>query len=174
MDEHDCSAHGTAGFKRILEEQVVIKFQTHAAQNDEVDFGLHGNSCKQLVVRLTAYRENRKLLALDQRIEHIDHGNTGSDHVPGNDALGRIDRRTTDIDHVVGQTRSVVTRRTGTVEYTPQEVFGVGNAHRNSQKTHLIPGRYSLGTTENLQGNQIIVEFDNISITLISTSSYYC
>ncbi len=118
MDEHNRPAHCTTAFQGILEEQIVIILQSHAAKNDQINFSLHGDAGEQLVVRLSADRENRQFLAFYERIEYVDHRNTGSDHVSRDDALRRVYGRTADIDHILGHGRAVVTRSAGTVEHT--------------------------------------------------------
>jgi len=80
VHEHDCLAQGAAFLKRVLKVQVVIIFQAHAAQNNHIYLSLHGNTCKQLVVRFAAYGKNRELLAHHERIEHVDHRNASTNH----------------------------------------------------------------------------------------------
>ena len=43
MNEHYSMAHGTAFFQRIAERQIVIIFQTHAAEHNHINFRLQGN-----------------------------------------------------------------------------------------------------------------------------------
>ena len=79
--------------ERVAEEQVVVVLEAHAAEDDDVDLGLQGDAGQQRVVRLARDREDRQLLRLDQRVEHVDHRDAGADHVARDDALGRVDRR---------------------------------------------------------------------------------
>ena len=118
MDEHDSSGKGSRTVKCITEEKIVIILETHATQDDDVNFRLHGDTGKKLVVWFTADGEDRKLLGFNQCIEYIDHRNTSPDHVLWNDSPCRVDRRTADGNHILFQLRSVVPWLTGTVKYT--------------------------------------------------------
>ena len=91
MDEHDRSAHSAALFEGIAEEEIVIILQTHTAEHDDVDLSLHGDTRQQLVIGLAGNGEDRQLLALHERIEHVDHGDPRADHVLGEDTLGGVE-----------------------------------------------------------------------------------
>ena len=110
--------------ERIAEEQVVVVFESHAAEDDDVDFRLHGDAGEQLVIGFAGDREDRDLLGFDEGVEQVDHGNPGTDHVAGNHAFGRIDRGPADIDQVIGDFGAVIARPAAAVEDTAQQIIG--------------------------------------------------
>ena len=150
VNEHHRAAHGAALFQRVPEEQIVVVFQSHAAQHDHVHLRLHGDAGQQLVIGLAGHGEDRQLLALHQRVEHVDHGDAGADHLVGYDTLGRVHGGAADGDHVLRQGRAVVTGHTRAVEDAAQQVVGEGHHHRAAQKTDRIRGADALGSAEHL------------------------
>ena len=53
MDEHHGTRKGATFLKGVPEEEVIVMFETHTTQNDDVDLGLQGDTRQQLVVGLT-------------------------------------------------------------------------------------------------------------------------
>ena len=53
MNKHYGVAHSAALFEGVTEFHIVIVFETHASEDDDVYFRLHGDSRKELVIRLT-------------------------------------------------------------------------------------------------------------------------
>ena len=53
VDEHNRMAHSAALFQGVTESKIVVVFQSHAAQDDDIDLGLQGDPGEQLVVRLS-------------------------------------------------------------------------------------------------------------------------
>ena len=87
MDEHNRSGHRTAFFKSVPEKKVVIILQSHSPEDNQVNFCLHCDSRKKLVIRLAGNGENRQFLRLDKSVEHINHRDTGPDHLAWYDSL---------------------------------------------------------------------------------------
>ena len=87
MDEHNRPAQGTSLLQRILEVKIVIILQTHSTKNDDVNLRLHGDTGQKLVVGLAGNGKDWQLLGNHQGVEHIDHGDTGTNHPAGHDAL---------------------------------------------------------------------------------------
>ena len=123
MNEHDGVTHRTALFEGVTEGQVVVILQTHTAEHDDINLCLQCDTRKQLVVRLSGDGEDRELLALYESVEHIDHRNTGTDHVLRNYSLRRVEGWSADIDHVFGQGRTIVSRYAGTVKDTAEQML---------------------------------------------------
>ncbi len=166
MDEHDGPAHSPALLQRIAEVEIVVILQSHAAKDDQIDLGLHGDAGKQLVVWLAADTENRELLALDQRVEDVDHRNTGPDHGLRSDTLGRVDRWAADGDHVVGQGRTLVPRFAGTIEDATKQRVRIGDLHGMPEEADFVPRGDTLGSGEHLQADQVMVELDDVGVAV--------
>ncbi len=80
------------------EEIVIIKNQPESAENHNVGVGLKTDTRQQFVIGLAGHREDRNLLAFNQTVEQINHGNFGLDHFLGYHPHHRVDGRTSDID----------------------------------------------------------------------------
>ena len=91
VNEHYRMAHGSALLEGITEFHVVIVFESHASQDDDVYFSLHRDSREQLVVRFSGNGEDRELLALNQCVEYVDHRNSGTYHLVRKDTLCRVE-----------------------------------------------------------------------------------
>ncbi len=150
MHEENGPAHGSTLFQGIPEIEVIVVLETHSAEDDEIDFGLHGDSCQHFVVGFPGNGEYGQLLRFNQCIEHIDHRKSGTDHIAGNDAHGGIHRRTTDLDEVLGEFGSIVPRFSGTGEHPTEEIFTIGNPHRISKEPHLVSGGDTPRASEHL------------------------
>ena len=151
MDEHDGVAHGAALFERVAEFHVVIVFQAHAAEDDDVNLRLHGDAGEQLVVRLTGDGEDRELLALHQRVEHVDHRDTRADHLVRQGTFAGIKGRAADRNHVFRQRRTVVSRHARTVKDAPEQVIREGHHHGTSEEAYLVRRADALRTREDLE-----------------------
>ena len=101
-------------------------------------------------------------MRFNECVEHVDHRDIGANHVARHDTLGGIDRRCTDVDHVVGQLWSVVARLRTTRESTPQQVVGEGDSHRTSEKTHFRVRGNTAGTRKNLKRHGVVVELNHL------------
>jgi hypothetical protein len=77
--------------KRITEIKIVVIFKPHAADDNDINFGLQGDARQQLIVRFAGDGEDRYLLRFDEGIEHVNHRNPGTDHLSRNDSFCRID-----------------------------------------------------------------------------------
>ena len=166
VDEHHRAAHGAAPLQGVPEEEVVVILEAHAAQDDDVNLGLHGDPGQQLVVGLAGHREDGQLLALHQGVEEVDHGDAGADHVLGHNAAGGVHRRAADGDHVLGEGRAVVPGDAGAVKDPPQEVLAEGHHHGSSQKPHGVGGADALGAGEDLEGNLVVIELDDVGVAV--------
>ena len=78
VDEHDDSVHHAARLEGLFEEGVVVELEPHPAEDDDVRLGLHPDAGQDLVVRLPRDREYGQLLAYHQRVEHVNHRDTGT------------------------------------------------------------------------------------------------
>ena len=166
MDEHDRAAHRAALFERVAEEEVVVVFQTHAAEDDDVDLRLHGDAGEQLVVGLAGDGEDGQLLALDERVEHVDHRDAGADHALGHDALGGVDGGTADGDHIFGQRGAVVARHARAVEHAPEQVVGKRDHHGPPEEAHGVGRADALRAGKDLQGDEVAAELDDARVAL--------
>ena len=157
MNKHHRAAHGTALFQGIPEKQIVIVLQAHAAQDNHIHLRLHGNAGEQLVVWLSGHGEDGQLLTLHQGVEYIDHGDTGADHFIGNGTLGWVHGWAADGDHILGQGGSAIAGHTGAVKNAAQQMIREGYHHRPAQKADRIRGADTLGATEDLECNQVLI-----------------
>ena len=148
--------------QRIAEREIIVVFQAHAAENDDIDFRLHGNPGKQFVVRFAGNREDRQLLGFDKRVEHVDHRDSRTDHLAGNDALRRIHGGTADVDHIVADRRTGVTGTTRSGEDSAQQIFGGGNTHRVSEETHLVARADAARSGEDLKKHLVVLKTDHL------------
>ena len=76
--------------KHVFEVEIVIVLESHSAEDDHVDFRLHRDPGKELVVRLAGDREDRQFLGFNKRVEQVDHRNTGTDHILWKNTLRRV------------------------------------------------------------------------------------
>ena len=53
MYEHHRAAQCARFFQRILKIEVVVVFQSHTAEYDDVNLSLHRDTCEQFVVGFT-------------------------------------------------------------------------------------------------------------------------
>ena len=166
VDEHHRAAHGAALFQGVPEVQIVVVLQAHAAQDDHVHLGLHGDAGEQLVIRLAGHGEDGQLLAFHQGVEHVDHGDTGADQLVGHDTLGRVHGGAADGDHILRQSGAVVPGDTGAVEDAAQQVVGEGHHHGAAQETDRVRGADALGAAEHLQRHQVLVQLDDVGIAV--------
>ena len=151
MDEHDRAGKRAAFVELVAEEKIVVVLQTHATENDDIDFGLQGDLREQLVVGFARHREDRQLLRLHQRVEDVDHRDAGADHVARDDALGRVYGRPADIDHVFLDDRATVARNAGAGEYAPEQVVREGYLHGFSQEAHFGIGSNAAASRKDLE-----------------------
>src|SRR5699024_7442214 len=107
-----------------------------------------------------------QLLALHQGVEEVDHGDAGADHVLGHNAAGGVYRGAADGDHVLGEGRAVVPGDAGAVKDPPQEVLAEGHHHGSSQKPHGVGGADALGAGEDLEGNLVVIELDDVGVAV--------
>ena len=163
MNKHHRPGERTVFIECTLESKVVIIFQSHSSQHDNIDFRLQSDAGKQLIVGLSGRGKNRQLLRFDQCIENIDHGNVGPDHIAGNNALGRIHRRSSDGNKFIGNIRTVVPGSAPAVENPAQKSIGTGNHHLPPQETHLILSTDTPAAGKNLQRNFAAVNTDHLS-----------
>ena len=166
VDEHDGMAHGAALLQGVAELHVIVIFQAHAAEDDDIDLCLHGDSRQELVVRLTGDGEDRQLLALDQGVEHVDHRNTGTNHVLGKNTLRRVERRSADGNHVFCKSRTVVSRNTCAVKNTAEQIFRKRDHHGSAEETDRIRCADALGAGKDLKGDLVLVQLDYARVTV--------
>ncbi len=162
VHEHDRTREGAALLERVAEVEVVVVLEPHAAQHDHIHLGLQCDTGQEWVVRFTGAGKDRQLLRFDQRIEDIDHRDTGTHHVARDNALGRVDRGTADIDQVVGQLGAAVARVGGAGEDTAQQCFGEGHLHGVTQKAHLGICGHAACPGEDLQGDFVVLQPDHL------------
>lgn len=117
---------------------------------------------QQFVVRFARDREDRQLLRLDQRVEHVDHRDVGADHVARNHALGRVHRRTADFDQVGDYFRAAVAGRAAAGEHAPEQRVRAGNLHRAAEEADLVAGADAAASREDLQRNLAVRQPDHL------------
>ena len=146
----------------VAEGEVVVVFEAHAAEDDHVDFGLHGDAREQFVVGFAGDGEDRELLGFDERVEDVDHRDAGADHLAGDDALRRVHGGAADLDHVVADLGTAVTRDTGAGEDAAEESVGSGDAHRVSEEADLVAGVDAARAVEDLEEDLVVEEADDL------------
>ena len=162
MHEHDAARKGPTRIQRVAEVEVVVVLQPHSTQDNQVDFGLQCDAREQWVVGFARACKNRELLRLHQGVEDVDHRDAGAHHVARNDALGRVDGRSPDLDGVVRQRRAPVTRPCGPGEHASQECVGERHPHRLPEKTHLRVCSHAARSGKHLQRNQVAPQPDDL------------
>ncbi len=161
MDIHHRAGKRAVPVQVIPQIEIVVVFQTHSAKHDHIDFGLERDTGKQLVVRLSRNGKDGKLLGNDQRVENVNHRNTGANHLFRNDTLRRVHRRTSDRHGIFLDDRTVVTRISGTVKDSAQERIAERNLHRMPKETYLGIRRNASRTGKDLQIDLFAVYSDH-------------
>ena len=162
VDEHHRARQRAVFVERALEGEVVVVLDPHAAEDDHIDLRLQGDAGEQFVVGFARDREDRQLLRFDQRVEDVDHRDVRADHVPRNDTLGRVDRRTADVNHVGEHFGPVVPRGAAAGEHTPEQRLGAGNLHRTAEETDLVAGADAAASGEDLQRHLAVGKADHL------------
>ena len=162
MNEQHRARECTVLVQHILEIEIIVVFESHSAEDDHIDFRLHRDPREELIIRLAGDRENRKFLGFDQRVEQVDHRDTGPDHLPGNDTLCRIHGRSADVNLIGRDRRTGVTRISGSVEDASEQILGGGNLHRMPEKTDLVSRADSAGTCEHLQKHFVVLKTNHL------------
>ena len=170
VDEHYGMSHYAALLQGISESQVVIVLQSHSSQDDDINLCLKSDSCQQLVVWFTGNGEDWELLALNQSIEQVNHRNTGTNHFVRENTLRRVKRRSADWNHVLRQSRAIVSWHAGTVKDSSQKIIREGYHHWLSEETNLIAGSDTLSTRKYLQGHQVLIQLNYCRITVTNKS----
>ena len=162
MNEHDGTRERTAFFDGVTEEEIVVVFQAHATQNDDVDLCLQRDARKQGIVGLTGRRKDRQLLGFHERVEHVDHRNTGTNHLLRDDALGRVDGGAADVDQVVREGRALVTGLCATGEDATEQILGERHLHGVSQEPDLGVSGDAAGAGKDLERHFVAFESDDL------------
>ena len=142
--------HRAALFERVAEKKIIVVFEPHAAQNDDVHFRLHGDARKQFVVRFARDGKDGELLTFDKGIEHIDHRNARTYHLFGDNSARRIDRRPADGDHVFRECGAVVLGNARTRKDAAEQVIGIGDHHGFAQEFDGVGGADALRPRKDL------------------------
>jgi len=144
VNEHDRAGQNAGLLEGAAELEVLVVLEANAAQDDDVRIGAHPDARQQVVVGLAGRREYGKLLALDERVEDIDHGHARFDEIARDDTLHRVDGGAADIDpREGGQRRTPIDGFARTVEDPPQDRVSEDRLHRMSEKTHLVARGYA-------------------------------
>ena len=123
--------------KSGTEKMVIIKNQPESAENHNVGIGLKTDTRQQLVIGLAGHREDRDLLAFNQTVKKIDHGNFGLDHFSGHYPHHGIDGGACNLYFGIrGQIGTVIKRFPGPPKNSSQNVIRVGHILRMAEKTH--------------------------------------
>ena len=166
VHEHHGMPHRAALFQRVLEEQEVVVFQTHAAQHDDVHLRLHGYAREQLVVRLARNGEYGELLALHERVEHVYHGDARAYHVARDDPARGVDGRPADGYHVLGERGAVVPGDARAGKDAAEQVFGIGHRHGLAQEPDGVGGADALRARKDLQEHEVVVQLDDVRVAV--------
>ena len=165
VHEEDRSRQGTALLQGVPEVEVVVVLQTDAAEDDEIDLGLHGDPCQQRIVGLTGDAEYGQLLGLHEAVEDIDHRDVRPDHILRDDPPRGVDRRTGDLDEVLLQGGAVVPRGSTSVKDAPHQVLGEGYLHGMPEEDDLVAGGHAASAGEDLQRNLVAIELNDLGQT---------
>ena len=162
VDEHDGAGEGALLVQSLFKIEIVVVFESHAAEDDDVDFGLHGDTGEQFVVGFAGDGEDRQLLAFDERVENVDHGQTRADHVLRNDAVRGVDGGAADVDHVVRKGGAFVTRRAVAGEDSSEQGVRRGDAHGLAEEADFGIRRDASRACEDLQIDSCLVKTDDL------------
>ena len=162
VDEHDRTGESAVFIQRIAEEQVVVILHAHTAEDDHIHFRLHGNPSQQFVVGFPGGGEDRQFLGFDQRIEEVDHGDPGTDHLAGDDTLRRVDGRSADLNEFIFDGGTHIAGLAGTGEDPPQQVFGAGDFHGLTEEPHFVARADPAGTGKDLERDFAVGEADHL------------
>ena len=96
-----------------------------------------------------------------------------------NHSLRRVKGWSADINHVFGQGRTVISRYTGTIEDTAEQMLGEGNLHRSAEETYRVVRADTLCTGKYLEGYEILIQLNYIRVTVtdqceVSVSDALC
>ena len=173
MHEHDRPDQGALVLEGVAEEEIVVVFQSHAAEDDDVDLGLHGDAGKKFVVRFAGDGEDRQLLGFDERVEDVDHGNAGTDHVARDDTPGRVDGGAADVIGFALKGRASVAGLSAAVEDAAQEVVAEGDLHVAAKELDLVVGGDAPGAREDLQRDEVVRDLDDLGQRLAPGRSHF-
>ena len=139
VGEHGDTLHRSVLLEVLGEEAGSLQVHTHGTENDgEVvivhvvhtlalvlnETSLATDLCSNLVVGKTRSREDRDLLTTGDRVHGVDSADTGGDHLLGVDTRVGVDRRTVNVEVVLGKDLgALVNGATRTVEDTTQHVL---------------------------------------------------
>jgi hypothetical protein len=112
--------------------------QAHAAKKNDIGIGLKPHSGKHFIVWFPGNGEDGKFLGFHQGIEHIDHWDTGADHLIGTASFDRIYSRRSDIDPLADDLRPVVSRRPRTVKHAADHGLAERDLHGTAEEPNAI------------------------------------
>ena len=136
--------------------------KTHAAEDDDIDFRLHGDAGQKLIVRFAGDGEDRQFLGFDQRVEDVDHRDARSHHVARDDAPGGVDGGAADVDRFALKSRASVAGLTAAVEDAAQEVVGKRHLHVAAKEAHFVVGGDASCAGEDLQRHKVAGDLDDL------------
>ena len=140
----------------------VVEDEAHPTEDDDIRICLEADPGEELVVGLAGNREDRDLLAFDERVEDVDHRHVGADHLVGHDPQRRVDRWRADVDLAVGLERWLpVDRASGAVEYPTENVFRKRGLLGVSEEADLGVCGKALSSGENLEAGNVAFDLDD-------------
>ncbi len=157
----------SSGLRKGLNKVIrLLKRDTHSRKyNGELliltaNLRLSGNLRSQLGMRQTGTREDRQLLAADQRVQSVNRGYTGLDELLRVYTSRRIHRQAVDIAALLRQDlRTAVDRVSYAVKDTAEHVAGNAQLHTSAQETYFTVGEVDSGVGL-VQLNQRISSID--------------
>ena len=158
VDEADDLVQGARGLEGVLEEEVVVVGQAHAAEDDLVHVGAEGHIGHHLVVGLVRVREERDLLAGHEGVVQVDAGDAGRDELGRLAALVRVHGRTADLALLALDLGTAVQRMAVGVEEAAGELVGDLEHGRLAEEGDFGVGRDAFGAGEDLQGHDVALD----------------
>jgi hypothetical protein len=127
-----------AGVLYVLAEIVVfIVLQANPTDDDDVRIGLGSNIGQEAIVGLPSPCENGNFLGPNQRVENVNHGHAGTDHLLGNQSFDGIDGGARHPDQISHQLRPTINWPTGSGINATKHIRRETHLHRPAEKTNL-------------------------------------
>jgi len=169
IDKEDGTVDG-AGLLEALDEEVgLFKGDAHGGKHDREgllradNLGLARDLRGELGMRQAGRREDRQLLAADQRGQSVDGGNAGVDVVTGIFPHARIQRHAVDVQpHIRFNRSETVDRTADSVEGASEDFLRQRDFHRMTRQTRMrILQGHAFGAFKDLNNGLVFIIFND-------------
>ena len=165
IDEADNLVQGTGILEHVLEIQVVIVRESHAAEDDLVHIGAEGHHGHDLVVGLVRVGEEGYFLSRYEGIVQVNAGDTGGNQLRGLLPLVGVDRRASDVAALSLDLRASVDGVAVGIEKASCQLVADVEGGRLAEECHLGIGRDALGALIDLEGDQVVLDLHHLGQT---------